>query len=54
MPLIVKYVRNQNMLLFFFFSFSAFVSLCVLNPQKLFFGFATGCGLGKPLLKKLL
>jgi hypothetical protein len=42
------------MLLFFFFNFSAFVSLCVLKPQKLFFGFATGCGRGRPLLKKLL
>lgn len=30
-----------NMLLFFFLSFSAFVSLCVLSPQKLFF--ALGC-----------
>jgi hypothetical protein len=29
------------MLLFFFFNFSALVSLCVLKPQKLFFTF--GC-----------
>jgi hypothetical protein len=40
------------MLLFFFFSFSALESLCVLRPQKLFFVFATG--FGRPLLKKLL
>ena len=44
----------QNMLLFFFFNFSALVSLLVLKPQKLFFGFICGSGLGSPLLKKLL
>jgi hypothetical protein len=44
----------QNMLLFFFFSFSALVSLCDLSPQKLFFAFGCSRGAGKPLLKKLL
>jgi hypothetical protein len=47
------------MLLFFFFNFSAVVSLCVLKPQKLFFAFGfggckLGVGLGKPFVKKLL
>lgn len=45
---------NQNMLLFFFLSFSGFISPCVLRPQKLFFGFGCGAGFGRPLLKKLL
>ena len=49
-----KVVKIQNMLLFFFFSSSVFVSLCVRNPQKLFFGFACSAGFGRPLLKKLL
>lgn len=49
-------VPNQNILLFFFFNFSAFAleSLLVLNPKKLFFGLSCASGLGSPLLKKLL
>ena len=48
------HIQNQNMLLFFFFSFSAFVSLCVLNPQKLFLVLACGAAIAGPLPKKLL
>lgn len=44
----------QNILLFFFFIFSPIVSLCVLNPQKLFLAFARICGFANPVLKKLL
>lgn len=45
------------MLLFFFFNFSALVSLFDRSPQKLFLAFigaCPACGFGRPLLKKLL